>query len=224
VDSYPLDEHDLCTFCRESSNNFDAVYSFGSYDGPLRKLIHAFKYGRVESLAKPLSKFLLRALPVEEEFDLVLAVPMHWLKCIERGFNQAELLARPVAKRYGLKLANNLHRSRRTASQASLNEVQRQKNLRDSFAVRRAAELAKRRILLVDDVFTTGATLRAATAVLKAAGAARVCAVTLARVDSAPAAAASLARNASRSLQALDAVLKKHSRMNDGEVSTKEGR
>jgi ComF family protein len=183
VDSYPLDEYDLCTVCRKGSMNFDAVYSFGSYDGPLRKLIHAFKYGRVESLAKPLGKLLIRTLPAGEEFDLVMAMPMHWLKRIDRGFNQADLLARPVAKRYGLKLATNLKRSRRTAPQASLDEVERQKNLKDSFAVRRAKQMVGRRILLVDDVFTTGATLRAATETLKAAGAKRVYALTLARVD-----------------------------------------
>jgi ComF family protein len=163
--------------------NFDAVYSFGSYDGPLRNLIHAFKYGKVESLAKPLGKFLCGALPANEEFDLVIAMPMHWRKRMERGFNQAELLARPVAKLYGLKLAKNLRRKKRTVSQAGLTQAERQNNLKGSFEVRNTGEVSGRRILLVDDVFTTGATLRAATDVLKSAGAARVCALTLARVD-----------------------------------------
>lgn len=186
MDAFPLDEHDLCRVCRKGSVNFDAVYSFGSYDGSLRKLIHAFKYGRVESLASPLSKFLLRTLPDGEEFDVIMAVPMHWRKRIDRGFNQAELLARPVARRYGLALSSNLRRSRRTASQASLDEQQRQENLKDSFSVRRPKQLTGKRILLIDDVFTTGATLRAATTVLRAAGAARVCCLTVARVDVAP--------------------------------------
>lgn len=183
MDDYPLDEHDLCTVCRESLVNFDTAYSFGSYEGPLRKLIHLFKYGKVESLAEPLSRFVIQALPLDQNFDLVIAMPMHWRKHWERGFNQAELLAQPVAKRYGLKLAKNLRRKRYTKAQAGLSELQRRENLKDSFAVKHPEQVAAKRILLIDDVFTTGATLRAAAAVLKNAGAARVSALTLARVD-----------------------------------------
>jgi len=183
VDSYPLDEHDLCTVCRESLANFDSAYSFGSYEDALRKLIHLFKYGKVETLAQPLARLLVRALPTEESFDVVLAMPMHWRKKWERGFNQAELLARPLAKRYGLKLSSNLRRRRYTKPQAGLSESERQENLKDSFVVPRPQQMKERRVLLIDDVFTTGATLRAASAVLKAAGAARVTALTLARVD-----------------------------------------
>ena len=149
----------------------------------MRRLIQLFKYGKVESLAGPLSALLMRALPRDQNFDLIVAMPMHWRKRWERGFNQAELLARPVAKRYGLKLANNVRRKRYTPSQASLSEAARRQNVKGSFLVARPDEIAGTRVLLVDDVFTTGATLRAATAALRSAGAARVTALTLARVD-----------------------------------------
>ena len=183
VSSFSLDEASLCAVCREDLVNFDAAYSFGAYEGTLRKLIHLFKYGKVESLAGPLSKFLLTAIPLEAQFDLVMAMPMHWRKQWERGFNQAKLLAEPVARRYGLTLASYLRRSRYTKPQAGLNEAQRRSNLKNAFHVRRPEQVASRRVLLIDDVFTTGATLRAAAEVLKAAGAAHVTALTLARVD-----------------------------------------
>jgi ComF family protein len=169
--------------CRENAVNFDFAYSFGSYEGPLRKLIQLFKYGKVESLAQPLSALLVRAVPRDQNFDAVIAIPMHWRKQWERGFNQAELLAAPIARRYGLKQGTNLRRQRYTVAQASLTEAQRLKNLERSFCVKRAAEVSGKRILLIDDVFTTGTTLRTAAEALKAAGAAHVSALTLARVD-----------------------------------------
>jgi ComF family protein len=183
VDAYPLNEHGLCSVCRESLANFDTAYSFGSYEGPLRELIHLFKYAKVESLAAPLSRFLSRALPLDQQFDAVLAMPMHWRKRWERGFNQAELLAKPIARRYGLKLQTNLQRARYTKAQAGLSEAQRRENLQGSFCVKRPEEIRNQRVLLVDDVFTTGATLRAASAALKRAGARHITALTLARVD-----------------------------------------
>lgn len=183
LSAHSLDENDLCSICRDSHQNFDAAYSYGSYDGPLQKLIQLFKYGKVESLAGPLSHFILRSLPFGENFDAVMAMPMHWRKKWERGFNQAELLAKPVARRYGVKLSDNLQRARYTKPQAGLDEKQRQQNLKKSFVVRRPAEISGKRVLLIDDVLTTGATLRAAAAALKASGAARVTALTLARVD-----------------------------------------
>lgn len=169
--------------CRSSEMNFDSAYAYGSYEGSLRDLIHLYKYAKVESLSQPLSRLLIQAIPLNENFDVIQPMPMHWRKQWQRGFNQAELIAEPVARRYGLKLANNLCRKRYTAAQAGLDERQRRLNLRDSFRLRRPDEIRGRRILLIDDVFTTGSTLRAATGVLKAAGAERVTALTLARVD-----------------------------------------
>jgi competence protein ComFC len=169
--------------CRENAMNFDFAYSFGSYEGPLRKLIQLFKYGKVESLAQPLSALLVRAMPRDQNFDAIIAMPMHWRKQWERGFNQAALLAEPVARRYGLKLATNLRRKRYTLPQAGLSEARRRQNLKGSFAVVRPEQIAAKRVLLIDDVFTTGATLRAAAAALKSAGVTKVSALTLARVD-----------------------------------------
>ena len=183
VEVHALDDDGLCTVCRTGLVNFDSAYSFGSYEGSLQKLIHLFKYGKVERLADPLRQLLLRALPRNGNFDLVLAMPMHWRKQWARGFNQAELLALPVAKRFGLKLSTHLRRSRFTQSQAGLDESERQLNLEDSFVVRRPEQIRGKRLLLIDDVLTTGATLRAAAEALKSAGAARVSVLTLARVD-----------------------------------------
>jgi ComF family protein len=142
-----------------------------------------FKYERVETLSRPLSKLLLQALPTDLQFDVVVPMPIHWRKRWSRGFNQAELLARPIARRYGVPFERSLRKSRRTAPQASLTEAQRRDNLRDSFAVAESGKIRGRRVLLVDDVYTTGASVRAAAAVLKAAGAACVIASTLARAD-----------------------------------------
>jgi ComF family protein len=183
ANSQTLDEKGECAICREIQANFDSVYCFGSYQDTLQALIHLFKYAKIESLARPLSRLLIRAIPLDRNFDLVMAMPMHWRKRWKRGFNQADLLAGPVAKRFGLKPARNLRRNRYTEPQAGLDEAARRINLRDSFKVVKPEQIKGRRVLLIDDVFTTGATLRAATAVLKAAGAAHVAALTLARVD-----------------------------------------
>jgi ComF family protein len=123
------------------------------------------------------------ALPREEQVDLVVPVPMHWWRKWNRGFNQAELLARVVARRTGIPVARSLKRGRSTLSQAGLTLSQRRDNLTGVFRVTARNRIEGRRVLLVDDVFTTGATASACAAALKRAGARSVVLLTLARVD-----------------------------------------
>ncbi|MGA2275705.1 MAG: ComF family protein [Bryobacteraceae bacterium] len=149
----------------------------------LRQLIHLYKYRNVRTLDRPLGELLLRALPRDEAFDCVTPVPLHWRKRWQRGFNQADLLARRVAAHSGIPRMRLLRRLRSTASQAGLSNTNRRRNVSAAFACRQPDRAAGRKILLIDDVMTTGSTAAACALVLQRAGAARVALLTLARAD-----------------------------------------
>ena len=87
--------------CRSGLRGFDAAYSFGAYEGALRQLIHLFKYGKDAHAGAPAGRLLARAMPRDESFDAIVPVPLYWRRRLQRGFNQAELLARGLAKRRG---------------------------------------------------------------------------------------------------------------------------
>jgi ComF family protein len=132
-------------------------------------------------MAGPLVELLAAALPRHERLDCVVPVPLHWRRRWERGFNQAELLARGIARKWHIPLVRVLRRMRHTPTQTSLSNTARRKNVAAAFACRRA--VVGRRILLVDDVLTTGATAAACAAALRRSGAARVVLLTAARAD-----------------------------------------
>jgi ComF family protein len=137
----------------------------------------------VRPLAAPLGALIGSAIPRDQAFEVIVPVPLYWRRRLERGFNQSELLARAVAKRYGLRPVNALRRKRATAAQAGLSNSKRRLNVAGAFVVPRPETVAGRRVLLIDDVLTTGATLSACGAALKRAGARYVAVLTLARVD-----------------------------------------
>ena len=183
LNAYPLDEQGRCGLCRSGLNGFDEAYSFGAYEGTLRKLIHLLKYGGIRTLAKPLGGFLRATLPLDQQFDVVVPLPLHWRRAWNRGFNQSHLLAREVAPRCGALVVKAVRRIRATASQAGLTHAKRRANVAGAFEVRRPEAVRDRRVLLLDDVMTTGATASACAMVLRRAGARRVTVLTLARVD-----------------------------------------
>jgi ComF family protein len=183
LNRFPLDDEGRCGLCRRGLRHFDTAYSFGLYEGNLRKLIHLYKYGKVRTLAPALARMMASALPLDEQIDLVVAMPLHWRKRWQRGFNQSELLAREIARRYGAKPAAVLSRKRATKAQAGLNHTRRRENVAGAFAVPSPNKVRGRSVLLIDDVFTTGATVSACAAALRQAGATRVVVLTLARVD-----------------------------------------
>lgn len=177
---------ELCGRCVAGEYDFDQARSFGAYDGVLRELVHLLKYARMRPLARPLGRRLAEGFSREwkpEDFDAIVAVPLSAARLRDRAYNQAELLARELARLSGIPyLGGACCRVRATPSQTGLTRAQRLENLRGAFAAGpRAAQLAGKRILLIDDVFTTGATLTVCAQALRRAGARRVCALTLAR-------------------------------------------
>lgn len=183
LNRFPLDEQGRCGLCRRGLRGFDAAYSLAAYEGRLRDLIHLFKYGRVRPLGALLGEWLALAIPRDQGFDAIVPVPLDWRRRWRRGFNQSALLAEAVARRYGMRVTPGLRRVRATAVQAGLSNSARRANVRGAFRVLRSCNLQGRRVLLVDDVMTTGATAAACAAALKQAGARYVAVLTLARVD-----------------------------------------
>ena len=177
----------VCDRCRETPPRFTSARSAGRYDGPLRSVIHLFKYGGRRPLAAPLARLMMGAgTEVLTGADAVIPVPLHPWRTLRRGFNQAD----DLAVHLGLPVWRVLRRSRLGPPQASLPASRRGDNVGGAFAfgpmfgllnpwwVRR---LRDRTVVLVDDVMTTGATLDACSAVLLAAGVRNVRALTVAR-------------------------------------------
>jgi ComF family protein len=162
---------------------FDAAFSYGVYEGGLRQLIQLLKYGGIRTLAGPLAEWLSAALPRGQRFDFIAPMPIHWRRRWTRGFNQSELLARALSRRTGIPVRDVVRKRKATPPQAGLTAPQRRANVASVFETRKREAVAGRRILLVDDVLTTGATASACARALKRAGAASVTVLTVARAD-----------------------------------------
>ena len=180
-----------CLLCQRVDPPFERAVAYGSYQGELRDLIHLLKFEQVRPAAKVLGRVLAgtiagleKAMPVGA--IAVVPVPLHKRKRAQRGFNQAEMIAREALsqlarpKRFDL-CTGVLLRCRETESQIGLTSHQRRENLRGAFAVNDPTRVAKRDILLIDDVVTTGTTVSECARVLLRAGAARVWVATVAR-------------------------------------------
>ena len=173
----------MCTSCRAGLRGFDHAASFGLYEGPLRSLIHLYKYAGMKPLARHLGEYLNQIAPAGRTFDAVVPVPLHWRKQWQRGFNQAELLARHVAADRGVPVLKALKRARATEVQAGLASAGRRRNMSGAFRALPNAGIKGKDLLLIDDVMTTGATASACAVALKRAGAKSVSLLTVARVD-----------------------------------------
>jgi ComF family protein len=178
-----------CALCRRLEPPYVKATAYGSYESGLRELIHLLKYDGVRPAANVLGRMLAEAIaPLQPLFGAaplpVVPVPLYMRKRHQRGFNQAELIARAALKltepnRFELRTV--LERTRETQSQIGLSRHQRRENLRGAFAVTVPEEIRGREVLLVDDVFTTGTTVSECARVLRRAGAAKVYVATVAR-------------------------------------------
>jgi ComF family protein len=180
-----------CELCQRFDPPFERAVAYGSYDGELRDLIHLLKFQQVRPAARVLAHMLAKtianlepAMPVGK--ILVVPVPLHQRKQAQRGFNQAEVMARGALKelsrpkRFDL-AAGTLLRRRETGSQIGLTRHQRRENMRGAFAVSDPKRILNCDVLLVDDVYTTGTTASECARVLLRAGVARVWVATVAR-------------------------------------------
>lgn len=179
-----LDEEG-CPQCRGQRLHFATAVRLGAYEGPLRSAVLQLKRPWGRPLALTLGDLLAESLasqPQGVQCDAVVPVPMHWSRKMWRGINSAETIAERVARRLNVPLAGHLLlRSKRTAPQARLSTPRRLANVRGAFRAREHRDLPGSRLLLVDDIMTTGATLNEAARVLRRAGAGSVSVAVLAR-------------------------------------------
>ena len=174
-----------CANCEHRTLHFDSAVAAYRSRGPVRKLVHEFKYGHHRYLQYPLAAWLGETLSDPRlrgrEFDLIVPVPLHPARERERGFNQAALLAELLARKITLPLRPVLERIRYTTTQTAYDRAERIENLRDAFRLRKNRDVRGLHVLLIDDVLTTGSTLSECARILRKAGAVSVHAATAAR-------------------------------------------
>ena len=181
----------VCGRCREKSGKiyYDRTIGLGRYDSVLKELIHLYKYNKKKELEKILAVLLMKKIKADSktlQADLIVSVPLHWLRKRIRGFNQSEELGRYISKELKIPMANYLKRRKNTKPQIGLTGEDRRKNVRNAFRVSWLARrlgysynykfhsIKDKSIVLVDDVVTTGATVNECSKVLKRAGAKEV--------------------------------------------------
>lgn len=174
----------LCLECRVDPLPVDWCEAWGLYEGALERVLRALKFRRHDFLDGALAGLLEETLSARQdlEFDALTAVPMRRSRERRRGYNQAELLAAALSPRIGLPCDMTLlQRSVERATQSTLPKRERAANVRGAFVA--SSRVKGKSILLVDDICTTGETLRACATALRAAGASRVCAIAVAKAN-----------------------------------------
>jgi ComF family protein len=182
--SFQDDSEHLCGNCILDPPPFSGARSFGYYTDELSRLVQQLKFRGRRNLVGLLGPLLADTFFnnwERGEFDVIVPVPLHPKRRRERGYNQSELLARSLARRIAIPCHGALMRVRATVPQVGLTDSQRQENVRNAFRCRRPELVSKARILLVDDVMTTGATVASAAKALVDSGALRVSVLTVAR-------------------------------------------
>jgi len=174
-----------CANCAHRTIYFDAAVAAYRGRGIVRQIIHEFKYGRQIHLRHLVARWLNSALDDERlrqsHFDVIVPVPLHPTRQRERGFNQAGLLAELLSAQTSIRCKPLLERTRYTTTQTALDRSERMENLHNAFRLRKNANVRGLRVLLVDDVLTTGSTLNECARILKRSGAFSVHAATAAR-------------------------------------------
>ncbi|MFW2829733.1 double zinc ribbon domain-containing protein [Sphingomonas sp. ID0503] len=180
---HPGQEGLHCAACLADPPPFDRLRAGVAYGEVARGIVLKLKYGRQTGLAELIARQLARSTDGLAPDTLVACVPLHRWRIWSRGFNQSALIGRRVARRHALRFVPDLLvRTRRTPPLKGLNPTQRARTVRGAFAVKPHVTVKGATILLVDDVYTTGATVRACAAILRRAGAARVEVLCWARV------------------------------------------
>jgi ComF family protein len=178
-----------CAWCKGAGiAHFDRIIRLGVFDDPLKHLIHQMKYHRRWPLGEFLADRLIgteRAKGLLHETQVLVPVPLHIRRHISRGYNQADVIAQRIGRKCRIPFLHAARRVRNTESQTQLtSQEQRYENVRGAFALRRCArQLKDKHVMVVDDVTTTGSTLRALAQVLKQAEPASLCAMVIAKAD-----------------------------------------
>ncbi|HXE52736.1 MAG TPA: ComF family protein [Tepidisphaeraceae bacterium] len=177
-----------CPFCKgEGVPHYRQILRLGTFDAPLKELIHQFKYHRRWSLGEQLAERLLGHGPVQgmlADADVLVPVPLHFVRQFWRGYNQAGIIARHLSKKVGVPTASPLRRVRNTETQTQLSSrAKRFKNLQGAFALVRPEAIRGKRVVVVDDVMTTEATLQTVARALRPAKPASLGALVLAVAD-----------------------------------------
>ncbi len=179
-----VEDEDTCGQCKGNRYYFSKARAVGLYEGALREYLSELKYRYRPELGEALGELMVEWIKINPEYqkiDLIIPVPIHRQKLELRGYNQAELLANPIQRHFGIKLKNDIIvRDKLTESQNSLSKENRFSNIANAFRVIDAQSLSGTSVLLIDDILTTGATVSEAARVLLRSGAITVKVLTLA--------------------------------------------
>jgi len=174
----------LCDECIKKKSYLEKVWSFGIYDDVLKECLHLFKYKRKIYLVRIFKKYIFefcdKNIPTYN-LDLIVPIPLHHTKLEERTFNQSEILAKIISLHYKIKMINALIKVRATKPQNTLNKFERSQNVRGAFKACGGKSICNKKILLVDDIFTTGSTINECARTLIEKGAKKIYGFTLAR-------------------------------------------
>lgn len=186
VESFKGIDKPICKDCHGTKRHFFKARAVGIYEGALREAIHILKFEKKVGIHKPLGDLLVNYLRVQQKdlidrIDFVMPVPLHRKRFRARGFNQAQLLCQDIERHFNLPISLDLKRIRFTTPQMNLGRLERLQNIKGAFEVRDKNTISGKQILLVDDIFTTGATVDECAKVLLKARARQVSVLTLAR-------------------------------------------